>query len=392
MSISKSIKESMEKSSWIRKMFEEGARLKAEFGAENVFDFSLGNPDLNPPDEFFDILRGFASSGERGVHGYMPNAGFPGVRDTISNKVTRDHGVDINQDCIVMTCGAAGGLNTILKTILNPGEEIIVTVPYFVEYGFYIKNHGGEIVLVKTNDNFSLNVENIREAITEKTKAVLINSPNNPTGRIYSEEEIAYLSDMLREFNSDERTIYILADEPYREIVYDDVKVPSILKHYDNSMVVTSYSKSLSLPGERIGYIAVNPSCHEFDELMAGLILSNRILGFVNAPALMQRVVAELTEVSVDVEIYKRKRDLFIEGLSSAGYDYVKPEGAFYIFCKSPSDDDVDFVKHLQKYNILAVPGVGFGGPGYFRLAYCVPEDTIKNSIPKFKEALESYK
>ncbi|HPQ53979.1 MAG TPA: pyridoxal phosphate-dependent aminotransferase [Spirochaetota bacterium] len=389
MAISHYIQQSIEKSSWIRKMFEEGSLLKAKFGDENVYDFSLGNPDIAPPDKFFDVLSHIIHSRENGKHGYMPNAGFPDVNEVIAGKVSREHGITVSASQIVMTCGAAGGMNVVLKTILNPGDEVIVIKPYFVEYGFYVQNHNGTIVLAESNEDFSLNIENIQKAITPKTKAVIINSPNNPTGRIYPEKDIQSLSEMLRE-NSSASPIYLISDEPYRDIIYDSVTVPSVLAHYDNAFVITSYSKTLSVPGERIGYIAVSPNCSDLTQLMAGLVLSNRILGFVNAPALMQRVVAELIDESVDVDAYRRRRDLFVDGLQAAGYEFPVPEGAFYIFCKSPIPDDVAFAKHLLQYNILAVPGVGFGGPGYFRLAYCVSEDVISRSLPKFKEAIET--
>lgn len=389
MAISRYIHDSIEKSSWIRKMFEEGTRLKTKFGAENVYDFSLGNPDIAPPEKFFDVLAHMISSRETGKHGYMPNAGFPDVNTIIADKVSREHGITLWPSHIVMTCGAAGGMNVVLKTILNPGDEVIAIKPYFVEYGFYVQNHGGTLVLTDSNDDFSLNIENIKNAITSKTKAIIINSPNNPTGRIYPEEDIRALSVMLKE-KSSASPVYIISDEPYRDIIYDNSTVPSVLAHYDDSFVITSYSKTLSVPGERIGYIAANPKCSDIQEVMAGLVLSNRILGFVNAPALMQRAVALLVEESVDVDAYRRRRDLFVRGLKSAGYVFPVPEGAFYIFCKSPIKDDVAFVQHLVKYNILAVPGVGFGGPGYFRLAYCVPEDVISRAIPKFKEAIEA--
>ncbi len=389
MAIANHIKESIEKSSWIRKMFEEGIKLKAQFGEDNVFDFSLGNPDLDPPGKFFDVLKGFAQKTIKGAHGYMPNAGYPSVRKAIAEKVSADEGVTVPADNIIMTCGAAGGLNTVLKAILDPGDEVVITKPYFVEYNFYITNHNGVTRLCDSNPDFSLNIENIRKAISEKTKAVLINSPNNPTGRVYPEQQIKDLTAMLEGFRKKGQAIYLISDEPYREIVYDNVKVPGILSNYSQSIVVNSYSKSLSIPGERIGFIAANPSCDSIDQLMAGMIMCNRILGYVNAPALMQRIVAELTDVTVDITPYKRRRDLLAEGLKSAGYTFPMPEGAFYIFCKSPLADDVKFIQHLQKFNILAVPGSGFGGPGYFRMAYCVPEDVIKRSIPKFKEAMD---
>jgi aspartate aminotransferase len=391
MSVSLKIQESIEKSSWIRKMFEEGAKLKAEFGAENVYDFSLGNPDLEPPVEFFTALKQMANSASAGMHGYMPNSGFTDVRNSIAKKVEKDHKIKLDGNSIVMTCGAAGGMNIIMKTILDPGDEIIAIKPYFAEYGFYITNHQGVLVLVDSNDDFSINIESIEKAITPKTKGIIINSPNNPTGKIYTVKEIDNLCDMLNKKCSGNQKIFLICDEPYREIVYDKKEVSPVLSKYVNTLVVNSYSKSLSLPGERIGYVAVNPDADNYALLMAGLNLSNRILGFVNAPALMQRIVAQLNEAAVDVDIYKKRRDMLMAGLKEAGYEFTEPEGAFYLFCKSPGGDDVNFVRHLQKYNILAVPGVGFGGPGYFRLAYCTSEKVIEKAIPKFKEAFASF-
>jgi len=393
MPVAAKISESVSKSSWIRRMFEEGLRLKAQFGNENVFDFSLGNPDLSPPAEFNDTLKARVEKNEGGVHGYMPNAGFDGVRAAIAERVSKEQGVDVQGRHIITSCGAAGALNVILKTILNPDDEVIVPKPYFVEYGAYIDNHRGRIVLVDTNPDFSLNIDNIRAALNGKTRAVLINSPNNPTGRVYAEKDIAALGALIKEhMESTGRIVYLVSDEPYREIVYDGVKAPSILKHCRQAIVVTSYSKTLSIAGERIGYIAVHPGCAGVEALLGGLILSTRILGFVNAPALMQRAVARLGGVSVDMSVYKNRRDLLMSGLESAGYDFARPEGAFYIFCKSPIPDDVAFVGHLQKFNVLTVPGSGFGGPGYFRIAYCVSEGVIQRAAPKFREALEALK
>lgn len=388
MSISGVIKESIERSSWIRKMFEEGAKLKAQFGADNVFDFSLGNPDVEPPAEFFEVLKKFADDRTPGVHGYMPNAGFPGVRDSIAEKISGQHGVKVDKESLIMTCGAAGGMNVVMKTILDPGDEVIVIKPYFAEYGFYISNHQGKMVEVDSGENFSLDAEKVKRALTSKTRAVIINSPNNPTGKIYSEKEIEELAEVLKKA-SHTRPVFIIADEPYRELVYDNKPVSPVLSKYKNSFVINSYSKSLSLPGERIGYIAVNPQIDGHDLVMAGLNLCNRILGFVNAPALMQRIVAQLNHVTVNVELYKKRRDMLMNGLKDAGYEFIYPDGAFYLFCKAPGGDDVAFVRHLQSLNILAVPGVGFGGPGYFRLAYCVSEKTIVNSLDRFKKALD---
>jgi len=391
VSISISIRDSIEKSSWIRKMFEEGAKLKEQFGSDNVYDFSLGNPDLEPPEEFFKAVAGIEKNRKSGAHGYMPNAGFLDVREAIGRTVARDFNIEIDGSSLVMTCGAAGGMNVILKTILEPGEEIIVIKPYFAEYGFYISNHQGVMITVDSNEDFSINIDNIEKAITEKTRGIIVNSPNNPSGKIYSSEDIKALSALLEKKYPGGRPIFILSDEPYREIVYDGKEVPSILSAYKNTFVINSYSKSLSLPGERIGYIAVNPEIESYSLVMAGLNLCNRILGFVNAPALMQRVVADLCDVTVDVDLYKSRRDLLAQGLKKSGYDFNEPEGAFYIFCKSPVMDDVAFIRHLQKYNILAVPGSGFGAPGYFRIAYCVSESVIKKAIPEFEKALKTF-
>lgn len=372
-------------------MFEEGAKLKEQFGADNVYDFSLGNPDLEPPEEFFKAVADIAKNRKSGAHGYMPNAGFPAVRDAIARSVAKDHNIEIDGSSLIMTCGAAGGMNVILKTILEPGEEIIVIKPYFAEYGFYISNHQGVMVTVDSNEDFSINIDNIAKAITEKTRGIIVNSPNNPSGKIYSSEDIKALSALLEKKSPGGRPIFLLSDEPYREIVYNGKEVPPILSVYKNSLIINSYSKSLSLPGERIGYIAVNPNIEGYPLIIAGLNLCNRILGFVNAPALMQRVVANLCDTTVDVSLYKSRRDLLSQGLKKSGYDFTEPEGAFYIFCKSPSADDVAFIRHLQKYNILAVPGSGFGVPGYFRIAYCVSGNVIKKAIPEFEKALKTF-
>jgi len=393
MAVSRSIKESIGSSSWIRKMFEEGLRLKKEFGDDNVYDFSIGNPDLPPPAKFYEVIERFAQERTRGASGYMPNAGFPDVRAKLAAKASAEQGVTLAAEHLVMTVGAAGGLNVTLKTLLNPGDEIIVPAPYFVEYGAYAANHGGVLVKVPTTADFSLDIAAIESAVTTKTAAVIINSPNNPTGRIYPAEQIQQLGEALQRASERVgRIIYLIADEPYREIVYNNRVVPPVLSAYPHSIVVTSYSKTLSLPGERIGYIAVNPACADFSDVMGGLIMCNRTLGFVNAPALMQRAVGELTDARVDVAAYERRKELLSQGLREAGYAFAEPEGAFYLFCKAPTDDDVAFVNHLKEHRVLAVPGSGFGGPGYFRLSYCVGEDTIARSLPAFKAALQSWK
>jgi aspartate aminotransferase len=392
MAIAKKLEVSLGRSSWIRKMFEEGARLKAEYGADKVFDFTLGNPNLEPPDEFQHALIAAVQDQSPGMHGYMPNAGYPFVRQAIAEHVNQVHHLQLSEEEIVMTCGAAGALNVVLKTVLDPGDEVLCPAPYFVEYGFYADNHGGVLKTAATTPDFQLDLDALAEAITPKTKVVLINSPNNPTGQVYSPEHIQALGDLLREScKKYNRVIYLVSDEPYRKIVFDNVEVPHVMHYYENSLVLTSYSKDLSLPGERIGFLAVNPAVAEKDLLMAGLIMSNRILGFVNAPALMQRVVARLQASSVDVALYKRKRDLLCDGLAMCGYAVVKPAGAFYLFLKTPIADDVEFVQALQEERILAVPGKGFGGPGHIRLAYCVDDHTITNAMPGFRRVWEKY-
>ena len=390
MPASAKMSEFMEKSSWIRKMFEEGARLKKEHGAANVFDFSLGNPNLDPAKPVKDAILEAAKDTSPGIHAYMPNAGLPSARAAVARKIKEDEGVDLNESHIVMTVGAGGALNVVLKTLLNPNDEVIILKPYFVEYIFYIDNHGGKVVFVPTKSDFSLDLGAIEAAITPKTAAVLINSPNNPTGKIYSEREIAGLSDLLRKKSQEmKRAIVLVSDEPYRGITYGSGAVPSILKAYPNSIVVTSFSKDLSLPGERLGYIAMNPEIDEPALTMNGLVLANRILGFVNAPALIQRAVQGVLRALVDVSVYRKRRDRLYEALTGFGYQCVKPEGAFYLFPQSPIPDDVAFVAMLQKKLILTVPGVGFGGPGHFRIAYCVSDETIEGSLKGFEEAIK---
>ncbi|MEN8258611.1 MAG: pyridoxal phosphate-dependent aminotransferase [Thermodesulfobacteriota bacterium] len=389
MAISTKMTDFANRSSWIRKMFEEGAQLKAEYGAENVFDFSLGNPDLPPPPAFDENLKQLVAEEGAGSHSYMPNGGYPFVRDAVAGQISKEQEVTVGGDEILMTCGAAGALNVVLKSILNPGEEVIILAPFFVEYNFYIDNQGGVGKIVKTTDDFNLDLQAIEDAISAKTKAIIINSPNNPTGQIYPAEDLAALGALLsrceQKFDS---TIFLLSDEPYRKIIFDNCEVPSIFKAYQNSVVVSSYSKDLSLPGERIGYIAIHPQIADKENLLAAMTLANRILGFVNAPALMQRVVATLQGMTVETEIYTKRRQIFCKILEDAGLEFTAPKGAFYIFPKSPLEDDAEFVAHLQKYKILAVPGRGFGMPGYFRLAFCVEDGVISRSAQAFKEAM----
>lgn len=390
MAVAKKMVAFMEGGSWIRKMFEEGARLKKIYGAENVFDFSLGNPNVPPPDVVRKTLIEIASRHDPGMHGYMPNAGLLEARNAVAQYLSLDLGVALSPDHIVVTCGAAGALNIVLKSLLDPGDEVLVPAPYFVEYGFYADNHGGSLKTVQTRDDFSLDLAALEAAVGPATKVVLVNSPNNPTGQIYSADELSELGALLeRKSREHGRTIYLVSDEPYRKIVYDDHPVACVFTHYPHSLIATSYSKDLSLPGERIGFVAIHPEADDLDLLKGALALANRILGFVNAPGLMQRLIARLQGVTVDVTLYQRKRDLLVNGLKQVGYVLTAPPGAFYLFPHSPLPDDVQFVRLLQEENILTVPGSGFGGPGHFRIAYCVDDGTIERSLPGFQRALE---
>lgn len=390
MTVSNKIEGFINQSSWIRKMFEDGLMMKAQYGEDRVFDFTLGNPNLEPPPEFHRLLREIASMPIPGKHAYMPNAGYPETRKSVAEHVSKEHGVELSADEIVMTCGAGGAINVILKALLDPGDEVVVPAPFFVEYRFYADNHGGVLRPVRTREDFSLDMQEMDKAVTDKTKVVMINSPNNPTGKVYDEATIRELAALLEEKQRVYgKALYLVSDEPYAQIVYDGVVVPSILKTYENSIIATCYSKSVSIPGERIGYIAAHPGLTDLRRVMEGFILSNRILGFVNAPALMQRVVARLQGAIVDVGEYKRKRDLLCRGLSAMGYEFEEPKGAFYLFPKSPTGDDVEFVLRLQEKNILTVPGSGFGGPGHFRISYCVDDATIVKAMPGFEQALK---
>lgn len=384
--------EKMKRVSWIRTMFEEGAQLKKIHGADKVYDFSIGNPNVPPPEAFTEALRDAATTCGPGDHCYMPNAGYPDVCATIAEHISREQEVTVQSQNIIMTCGAAAAMNVIFKAILDPGDEVIVLTPRFVDYDSYIDNHGGVMKLVPTCEDFTLDIEAIEAALTPKTKAILINSPNNPTGQIYSGDSLKALGELLtgksRQLG---RTIYLVNDEPYRKIVFDGHQVPSLFKAYPDSLIATSYSKDLSIPGERIGYAAINPEAEHQDQVIAAMIIANRILGFINAPALMQRVVACLQGLSVDAGVYQHKRDLICNGLKETGYDLVVPPGTFYLFPKTPIPDDVAFVRELQKELILTTPGTGFDCPGYFRIAFCVDDETIINALPGFKRVIQKY-
>ncbi|MGD8400795.1 MAG: pyridoxal phosphate-dependent aminotransferase [Bacillota bacterium] len=392
MSIALKIRESLTNASFIRKMFDQGEELRQKFGAENVYDFTLGNPDLEPPAAFQERIRELAAHPVPGMHKYMSNAGYDATRDAVAANLNRIAGQNLTANHVVMTVGAGGGLNVIFKTLLNPGDEVLVNSPYFVEYGFYTDNHQGKLVVVKSRPDFQLDLAAIELAITPRTKAVLINSPNNPTGVVYTEETLRDLAALLKQKENEYgTTIYLVSDEPYAGLVYDGVKVPPVLSIFDHAIVATSHSKDLALPGERIGYVAINPKIPEAEVLCNGLIFANRVLGFVNAPALMQRLVADLQGLVAGVDVYRERRDLLYNHLVSIGFEIVKPQGAFYLFPKSPIPDDVAFINAALEYNLLLVPGSGFAGPGYFRIAYCVAKETIVRSLPYFTKLAEEF-
>lgn len=393
--ISEKMKPFVENNSAIRMMFEEGNRLRAKYGAENVFDFSLGNPSVPAPDCVRQaIIELVNEENPTTLHGYMSNAGFEDVRQTIAESLNRRFGTAFQGKNLIMTVGAASGLNVILKTVLNPGDEVIVFAPYFLEYGAYVRNYDGVLVEISPDtETFQPNLAELEEKITEKTKAVIVNTPHNPTGVVYSEETIQKLSAILekkqKEFGS---VIYLISDEPYRELAYDGVEVPYLTKYYDNTVVGYSYSKSLSLPGERIGYLVIPDEADGSEELLAAASIANRILGSVNAPSLMQKVIGKCVEAEVDVAAYDKNRQVLYNGLKELGFSCIKPQGAFYLFVKSPVEDEKEFCQAAKKYNILMVPGTSFACPGYVRLAYCVSYDTIVNALPQFAKLAEEFR
>lgn len=384
----------VQNSSIIRAMFEEGKKLAAIHGAENVYDFSLGNPSVEPPQVIKDAITDIIQNESANlVHGYMSNSGYEDVRAAIAESINVKFGTSFNEENILMTVGAAGGLNVILKTLLNPGDEVITFAPFFGEYRNYVSNFDGRLIVVSPNTvDFQPKLEEFEENITPKTKAIIVNTPNNPTGVVYSEQTIIALSEILRRKETEFCTsIYLIADEPYRELVYDGVEVPYLTKYYRNTIVGYSFSKSLSLPGERIGYLVIPGEIDDFADVCAAANVANRILGFVNAPSLIQRVVARCLDAKVDISAYNRNRELLYKSLGEYGYSCVKPEGAFYLFIKALEEDDKAFAAAAKKYNILIVPGSSFGCPGYCRIAYCVEYSTIVNSLPGFKKLAQEY-
>jgi aspartate aminotransferase len=370
-------------------MFEEGIRMKAERGSENVFDFTLGNPSEDPPSEMMDAIRKIAAGSPPGSHGYMPNAGYVRTREVVAERIGAETGLGFSAGSVIMTCGCAGAMNAALKAILNPGDEVIVPAPFFPDYKFYVLNYGGRMIPAETREDFSLDVSVIESLITPKTRAILLNSPNNPTGAIYSEETLRELEAVLKRAD---HTIVVISDEPYTSIVYDGVKCPPPAAYISNCLIATSWSKKWGLAGERIGYLAISPKIAEAGALFEACVFTNRVSGFVNAPAIWQHVAAQAPDASPNMALYHEKRDILCDGLLKLGYELHKPQGAFYVFPKTPIPDDSAFIQLLQEEGVLAVPGSGFGRGGYMRLSLTVPLDTITRSIPAFGRVLDKIK
>jgi aspartate aminotransferase len=392
MAVSRKISEFMEQGSWIRKMFEDGIVLKQQFGEENVFDLSLGNPVMEPPQEFFDALCDIAKEPISGMHRYMPNAGLESTRAAVAQELCSETGLDFDTEDILMTVGAGGALNVIMKTLLDPDDEVVIFSPYFVEYFFYADNHGAKCSVVPCDDRFIPDLKVLASLITPKTRMVLTSSPNNPSGIVYDSQLLSTIGEVIKskeqEYGSE---IFLVSDEPYRKILFDGMEYPHIYRFHPRSIVATSHSKDLALPGERIGFIAVNPDCDDKNELVDGLTFCNRTLGFVNAPALMQHLVARLQSVTIDVSKYQAQRDFLYDALTAIGYNVVKPGGAFYMFPKAPIENDVAFVDELRKHKVLVVPGSGFGMQGYFRVSYCVTDATLGGAIDGFRDAFDTF-
>ena len=393
MSVSDRVRQGMVRGSWIRRMFEEGIRLKEQYGNDNVFDLSLGNPVMEPPAQFNEELRKLAESPLLGMHRYMENAGYAETRKAVATQLSLEAGIKFNTNDIIMTCGAAGAVNVVLKTILDRGDEIIIFAPYFAEYINYIDNHDGIPRILPTDEQFIPKLDVLKTTVGAKTRAVLINSPNNPSGAVYWDDFLYELGELLSKMETQYRTqIFLINDEAYRKLVYDGRKCPQVWPYYRDSIMVTSHSKDLSLPGERIGYIAVHPECSQREEVLDGFIYCNRVLGYVNAPALMQHIVRHLQSATISVAEYQQKRDFLYDNLNEMGFSVVKPQGAFYMFPRSPLEDDVAFVRELQQWQVLVVPGSGFGAPGYFRVSYCVDDKTLEGSIAGFRQVAQKFK
>jgi aspartate aminotransferase len=388
--ISEKLKPLMANNSVIRAMFEEGAKMREKYGSDNVYDFSLGNPNVPVPPQVNESMIRLLKESEPDLHAYMNNAGFPEVREIVAKSINKDHGTNFSKGNIIMTCGAAGGINVALNVIMNPGDEVLIFVPFFLEYIWHVNNVDGKIVRVKTDENFMPDLADFESKITDKTRVLLLNSPNNPTGVVYPAEVIAAISEIMtrkqKEFN---RTMFILSDEPYRELAYEGTVVPYVTKYFPNTIVAYSFSKTLSLPGERIGYLVVPNEMEEAQLVFDTASNANRILGFINAPSLIQKVIGECIDAKVDVEYYDRNRLALYTMITELGFECIKPMGAFYLFMKSPMEDDKAFVELAKKYRLLLVSGAAFGSPGYVRLAYCVSYETILNAKESFQKLAE---
>ena len=393
MSVSNRVKKGMEIGSWIRRMFEEGIAMKKKYGIENVYDLSLGNPIMEPPPEFKAEIKRLANNPFKGMHGYMENAGYPETRAAVGEQLTRETGIKLTEKDVIMAVGAAGAINVALKTILEPGDEVLLFIPWFVDYFNYVENHDGVVKPVPTDEHFLPDLAALEAAITPRTKALLINSPNNPTGVVYEADLMQQMADILRKKEKEYGTeIFIVSDEPYKKIIYDGLKYPSPLNFHRHSIIATSHSKDLSIPGERIGYVALHPDCEDHDAMMTGLVFCTRVLGFINAPAFMQNVIRNLQQVTINVGEYQRHRDFIYDNLVRMGYQVNKPQGAFYIFPRCPIEDDVAFIHELQQeHHVLAVPGIAFGVHGYFRLVYCTDDLTLERSMPGFEAMAKKY-
>ncbi len=388
MALSKTIRGQMKESSWIRRMFEEGIQLRKVHGADKVFDLSLGNPILEPPAEFSRELSRIASDPATGTHRYMPNAGFLDTRAAVAKSLRNDSGTPFTADEIIMTCGAAGALNVTLRALLDPGDEVVILSPYFAEYLFYVSHQNGVAKIARCDNRFMPDPVRLAAALSPRTRAVIINSPNNPTGVVYPESAVAAMAKLVRDAEEKFGTeIYLISDEPYRKLIFTSDPYPFVFRHHPRTIVATSHSKDLGLAGERIGFIAINPACPDKSDFIDAAVFAHRTLGFVNAPALMQRIVAHLQDASIDVDVYRKKRDFLYGALTEIGYECVRPDGAFYLFPKSPLPDDREFIRLLQSKLVLAVPGVGFGTAGYFRISYCVDDRTLEGSVKGFRDA-----
>jgi aspartate aminotransferase len=384
MQISRAIAQQMEHSSWIRRMFETGVQLRRERGAENVFDYSIGNPEVEPPDAVMAALRRIVAEKRPGSHGYMPNAGYPEVRATMARRLAERTGIPFTGEDILMTSGAAGAINTILKAILDPGDEVMVLSPYFPEYRSYIENHAGRVVLVETGEQFQPDPTRIARALTPRTRALILNSPNNPTGVIYGEAVLRAVNRVLP------NPVLVISDEPYRPLTFDGAVTPEAVRIFDRAVIAWSWSKAMAIPGERIGYLALPPHLPEIAQLRGACTVANRILGYINAPAIWQWVVGAEPDATVDVAQYQAKRDLLCDALQDMGYAAPRPQGSFYVWARTPIPDDIAFIGLLQEEGILAVPGIGFGRTGYMRLSLTITRDAMERSLPGFARAIAS--